>query len=222
MRAAMVQLKGTPAAPGLAAGPLVRIAAAQRPTRKRGAPAAERESLAAAISVAREHLLSLAEKAGSASEEGIVAFQLALLEDEEFTHAAFQAIAAGEPVEVAWELALDAQIADYESSQDAYFRGRAADLADLRDRVLDELLGGERESIPPGAIVFAEDLAPSRFLATDWHSGGLVLNRGGTTSHVAILARARGVPMLVGIDLAGLDKHAEALLDAQTGVLILD
>jgi len=218
----MLQLKGTPAAPGLAAGPLVRIAASQRPTRRRGAPAEEHGSLRAAIGVAREHLLSLADKAGSATEEGIVAFQLALLEDEELTHAAFEAIAAGESAEVAWELALDAQIADYESSQDAYFRGRAADLADLRDRVLDGLLGGARESIPPGAIVFADDLAPSRFLATEWHNGGLVLNRGGTTSHVAILARARGVPMLVGIDLAGVGKHAEALLDAQAGVLILD
>ena len=222
MRAAMVQLKGMPAAPGLAAGPLVRIAAAQRSTRRRGTPAEERKALAAAIGSAQQHLASLADKAGSAAEEGIVAFQLALLEDDELTQAAFEAIAAGEPAEVAWELALDGEIADYESSQDPYFRGRAADLVDLRDRVLDGLLGGVRESIPPGAIVVADDLAPSRFLATEWHNGGLVLNRGSTTSHVAILARARGVPMLVGIDVAGLGKHAEALLDAQAGVLILD
>jgi phosphotransferase system enzyme I (PtsI) len=119
-------------------------------------------------------------------------------------------------------MALELQIADYESSKDGYFRGRAADLRDLRERVLDALLGNRAEEIPAGAIVVADDLAPSRFLATDWTGGGLVLHRSGTTSHVAILARARGVPMLVGIDVNSLDTHSHALLDAHRGELILD
>jgi phosphotransferase system enzyme I (PtsI) len=222
MQAEMLQLTGMPAAPGLAAGPLVRVSAAQRRIRQRGSPAAERAALEKAVHAAGEDLAALAVATAGDAEEGIVAFQLALMEDEELARPAYAAIDAGEAAEVAWELALDAQVADYESSGDEYFRGRAADLRDLRDRVLDILLGGVHEKIPPGAIVVADDLAPSAFLSTDWQSGGLVLNRGGVTSHVAILARARGVPMIVGVDVAQLAGHSQALLDAQKGVLILD
>ena len=53
--------------------------------------------------------------------------------------------------------------------------------------------------IPPGSVVFADDLTPSRFLATDWTGGAIVLANGSPTSHVAMLARARGVPMVVGV-----------------------
>ena len=52
--------------------------------------------------------------------------------------------------------------------------------------------------IPGGAVVCADDLPPSRFLEIDWSGGGgLALLRGSPTSHVAMLARARGIPMVV-------------------------
>jgi phosphotransferase system enzyme I (PtsI) len=116
---------------------------------------------------------------------------------------------------------MGALIEDYETGEDSYFRGRATDLRDLRDRVLGALLGGLEQTIPSGAIVLAEDLAPSRFLAHQWAGGGLVLERGGTTGHVAILARSRGVPMLVGVDLSRVEPCNEALLDAHEGLLVL-
>lgn len=222
MEAMMVRLQGTPAAPGLAAGPLIRLAEARRLARTQESPEAEREALAQAILAAQQDLLALIESVSSDEEEGILAFQLALLDDEELIRPANAAIDIGEAAHSAWHAALELQIADYESSEDLYFRGRAADLRDLRDRVLDSLMGAAANAIPAGAIVVADDLAPSRFLATDWSNGGLVLHRAGTTSHVAILARARGVPMLVGIDGGMLEGHKQALLDAHRGLLILD
>jgi len=69
-------------------------------------------------------------------------------------------IDAGESADKAWRAVLDALIQEYETAQDHYFRGRAADLRDLRDRVLDALLGGPAPSIPSDVIVLAEDLAP--------------------------------------------------------------
>lgn len=218
----MVTLTGTPVAPGLAVGPLVRLAAAARAARPRGTLAQERDALVAAIAAAQKELAALVANTGNADEEGIVAFQIALLEDEELTYPAYAAIEAGEAADAAWRAAMDLQIDDYQSSDDEYFRARAADLRDLHERVLGRLAGHAEEAIPAGAIVVADDLAPTRFLATDWSNGGLVLHRAGTTSHVAILARARGVPMLVGVDAAKLAGHSHALLDAQKGLLILD
>ena len=60
-------------------------------------------------------------------------------------------------------------------------------------------------SVPAGVIVAADDMPPSIFLATDWRDGGLVLRRGSPSSHVAILARSRGVPMIVGVDVDHLE-----------------
>src|SRR3984893_1944149 len=65
-------------------------------------------------------------------------------------------------------------------------------------------------------------MPPSMFLATDWRDGGLVLRRGSPSSHVAILARSRGVPMIVGVDVERLENGTDALLDGDAGLLIID
>ena len=58
----------------------------------------------------------------------------------------------------------------------------------------------DRCRLLPGAIVVADDLTPSRFLALDWSSlGGAALRARQRLIHVAMLARARGVPMVVGL-----------------------
>jgi phosphotransferase system enzyme I (PtsI) len=151
-------------------------------------------------------------------------FQGALLDDDVLAEQAFAAIAEGRAAHDAWQDAMEAEAAGYEASEDEYFRARAADLRDIRDRVLAALAGSDPVAdVPPGAIVAAVDLAPSRFLAIDWSRGGaLVLTAGSATSHVAMLARSRGVPAVVGlgVDLAELAGHA--LVDAHRGVLIVN
>ena len=219
----MMRLAGAPAAPGLAHGPIYRLGAQQRAAREAGTPAEEREALARAMAAARAELGRLAAAGGEGEAAAILQFQIALLEDEALTAPALDDIGRGLAADAAWRAALDAQVADYESAADAYFRGRAADLKDLRDRVLDRLIGAEAATIPPGTIVAADDLAPSRFLAANWQGGGgIVLGRGSATSHLAILARARGIPVVVGIDAPQYEGHAYALLDGQTGELVLD
>ena len=222
MTAEMVRLRGTPVAPGLAFGPLVRLGGTMHVARAHTSRDDERDALVAALAAAQDDLARILAAATNTDEQGIVAFQIALLEDEELTNPAHAAIQAGETADTAWRLAMHVQIEDYTSSDSEYFRARAADLRDLYERVSGHLAGKVVEDIPRGAIVVADDLAPSRFLATDWSDGGLVLHRSGATSHVAILARARGVPMLIGVEAAALDGHSQALLDAHNGLLILD
>jgi len=217
----MLRLAGIPASPGLARGPVFRLQAVERMARRTASTQAERDAIAEAMSAAQRALAVLADQAEDKAAAGILAFQLALLEDDEITGPTRAAIDAGRAADEAWRQVMDALVADYESAEDMYFRGRAVDLRDLRDRVLDVLLGEAEQMIPAGSIVLAEDLAPSRFLAAEWGEGGLVLQRGGATGHVAILARSRGVPMLVGVDLSRVKPCDEALLDAQAGCLVL-
>ena len=225
MAAEPIRLRGRAAAPGLAVGPARASwqgAAVERPYRRlsgRGATAlrSHRRGVGAAFAIWR------AAQDGDGAD--ILEFQIALLEDDELTRPALAAIAAGAPAARAWGQALDAQIADYRAADDPYFRARAADLADLRDRVLRALAGvGEAApSLPDGAIVVAEDLPPSRFLEIDWtRFAGVALTSGSATSHVAMLARARGVPMVVGLGAFPATEGALALLDAEQGEIEID
>src|SRR5205085_2159993 len=153
-----------------------------------GDPTAETAALQDAIASA---LRELARLAGRTEGDGadMLAFQIAMLEDNALAAPALAAIADGVTADRAWCLALDAEIGGYETAEDEHFRARASDLRDIRDRVLGALSGVVAEpGLPAGAIVLAEDLTPSRFLATDWsRGGGIALTRGSASGHVATL-----------------------------------
>ena len=216
------RVEGRSAAPGIAMGPLVRLSAAKPQTRQSRSAAGEREALTDALEASKLDLVGLADKIDDEDAEAILAFQVALLEDENLAAPAFALITDGEVASKAWISAIDPEIASYDQADDPYFRARASDLRDLRDRVLRRLAGEVDQAVPAGVIVAAEDLPPSVFLATDWRDGGLVLRRGSPSSHVAILARSRGVPMIVGVDIDHLESGTDAVLDGDAGVLIVD
>jgi phosphoenolpyruvate-protein phosphotransferase (PTS system enzyme I) len=216
------RVEGRPAAPGIALGPLVRLAAAKHEARQGRAVAEEHQALVDALAASQADLTELAGEVGDEDAEAILAFQIALLEDDNLAAPALARIAGGEAAHRAWGAAMDSEIASYEQADDSYFRARGSDLRDLRDRVLRHLAGEADQGVPPGAVVAADDMPPSTFLATDWRDGGLVLRRGSPSSHVAILARSRAVPMVVGVDIDRLEHGVDALLDGDAGLVIVD
>jgi phosphoenolpyruvate-protein phosphotransferase (PTS system enzyme I) len=218
-----VAYRGRTASIGFSHGPFVRVDTAPNGRRRIGAAKDEELVLRAALLSAGRQIASLANAAGGEAAQ-ILEFQVALLDDDEFLDPIFGAILAGIPADAAWLSTLDAQITDYNSAPDEYLRARSSDLADLRDRVLRTLRGGTNEApkIPHGAVVCADDLPPSQFLEIDWsNGGGLALLRGSPTSHVAMLARARGIPMVVQLGSVSDVAHT-ALLDGEGATLELD
>jgi phosphotransferase system enzyme I (PtsI) len=217
----VVCLRGTPVSPGLARGRLVVLGDEKPlPPRERGSVGEESSRLHAAIVSASAELAALTERAGDAEAQAILAFQVAMLADPVVTAPALAAIEAGAAAEQAWRQAMDLQIREYHEADDLYFRARASDLRDMRDRVLRNLAGADAIAIAPGSIVVAADLPPSRFLEIAWDGGGVALTQGSPNSHVAMLARSRGVPMLIGIEQADLRGHSEALIDTDNAVLV--
>ena len=209
--AAVVCLRGTPVSPGLARGRLVVLADEDPlPSRERGSVDEESSRMHVAIASASAELAALTERAGDSEAQAILAFQVAMLADPVVTEPAFGAIEAGVAAEQGWRTAMDLQIREYHEADDLYFRARASDLRDMRDRVLRTLLGADATAIAPGSIVVAADLPPSRFLEIAWDGGGVALTQGSPNSHVAMLARSRGVPMLIGVEQADLRGHTEA------------
>jgi phosphotransferase system enzyme I (PtsI) len=217
-----IRLSGRAASPGLALGPVVTMAASAAERQPTGDPEREAADLAKAVAAAAAELAALtAEAEGEAAD--ILAFQLAMLEDEALSEGAFHAVEAGIAADRAWREALAAEIGGYKAAEDEYFRARAADLADIRDRVLAHLNGAlGDEAIPEGAVLAGDDLTPSRFLSADWTKGGAIALSGGSpSSHVAMLARARGVPMVVALGETPA-AHAAALVDGDRGIVVFD
>jgi phosphotransferase system enzyme I (PtsI) len=188
---------------------------------RKGSVEEETLRLREAIGAASAELASLMERCADADAETLLAFQVEMLSDPVVVDPAVDAIAAGEDAAAAWRAAMELQIREYHEAQDLYFRARASDLRDLRDRVLRRLAGEASMSVVQGSIVVGTDLAPSRFLEIDWRGGGIALTEGSPNSHVAMLARSRGVPMLIGLERADLNGHAEALLDSENGMLVV-
>ncbi len=219
---AEVRVKGLAASPGYAAGPVVVVPQVAARRVATGDPGREGAALTAAIATAASELAAVVGAAeGDAAD--ILGFQVALLDDDALAEPAFAAIAGGQAADIAWRMALDAEIAGYEAADDEYFRARSADLMDIRDRVLAHLSGRSGTAdIPPGGILAADDLPPSRFLAGDWTKGGaILLGSGSPSSHVAMLARSRGVPMIVGLGGGLAMLRGEVLVDARRGEAIV-
>ena len=82
-----------------------------------------------------------------------------------------------------------------------------------------------RRDLANQPIVIVDELTPSHFLEIDWsRAAGAATYSGSPASHVAMLARAQGVPMLVQLacDSNALAEGTEAILDAEGGRLVLD
>jgi phosphotransferase system enzyme I (PtsI) len=215
--------RGRVASSGIAIGPAfpLRAQATSVGSNVRVPGDADSESVALRAAIAAA-IADLNDLIATASEDaaGILEFQSAMLEDEALSEPAFATIADGVNADDAWRRALEDQIADYQASDDDYFRGRVADLCDMRDRVLRHLLGEASLAIPPGAILVGEDLTPSLFLSQDWGQGGAIaLSKGSPSSHVAMLARMRRVPMIVGLDIDPnkIQPGTTVIVDAEDG-----
>ncbi|AOO81474.1 putative PEP-binding protein [Bosea vaviloviae] len=215
------RLPGLAASSGLAFGPAVTFRAVGELRRAKGSVATEKQALADAVAAALQAVTALA---GSLEGEAadIVGFQVALLEDDALTESAYAAIDRGMPADMAWRQAMAEEIAGYDISEDLYFRARSADLADICDRVLRQLFDlPELAGAPPGAVILAQDLPPSAFLGIDWsRGGGIVLGSGSPSSHVAMLARGRSVPMVVGIGSEWEAVSGTVIVDGVAGLVL--
>ncbi|MBX9874153.1 MAG: phosphoenolpyruvate--protein phosphotransferase [Beijerinckiaceae bacterium] len=107
---------------------------------------------------------------------------------------------------------------------DPYLRERLHDLDDLANRLLRTLVGKAngvaREEMPENAILIARSMGPAALLDYDRaHLRGLVLEEGGPTSHIAIVARALGIPAVGEIvnSTALIQSGDAVIVDGQAG-----
>jgi len=222
-------LHGVCAAPGLVGGPLFRLNAINLPADAGNHdPLQQQQVLDTALTQVRNEIdatLAQAKKHRNADEEAIFAAHLALLEDPALLDAAQRSIEQGCAATHAWSQSIDVQCEMLQHTGSALLAERANDLRDLKQRVLRALLGEAwHYDVPAGAIVAAHELTPSDLLQLSAQGvAGLCMAEGGATSHVAILARGKGLPCMVALGSALLDQRQgqAVVLDADGGRLEL-
>jgi phosphocarrier protein FPr len=191
-----------------------------------GDPAAELARLDAARAAARSDVedarTHIAEQAGAA-EAAIFDAHLLLLDDAALLGPAREGIEAGRSAAAAWSASAEAAANVYRGLDDQYLQERAADVDDVAGRVLRHLAGETAQAgIAEAGILVARDITPGDAAALDRSLvQGLAVARGGATSHAAILARALGIPAVVGLGEAvlGLADGTPLVLDGQAGTL---
>ncbi|MFH1447176.1 MAG: phosphoenolpyruvate--protein phosphotransferase [Chloroflexota bacterium] len=214
-------LKGIPAAPGLAQGKIVIVAnqALAIPDHAIDDVEGEISRLEKARQIAKSEILELKEtvKSGSASNEAeIFEAHSMIIDDLSLIQIANKDISCGKNAEAAWMKAIEFFAQQMEAIPDETLASRALDIRDVGRRVLQHLLGVENDAaqLETPAIIVGRDLSPSDTVSLDKK---LVLAfctaEGGPTSHTAILAKAFGLPAVVGL--------GEDLLDIPAGTYIM-
>lgn len=115
----------------------------------------------------------------------------------------------------------------FAAMDDAYMQGRAADVKDVSERVLDILCGVDSglEDMTEPCIIAADDLAPSETVQLDKSKVlGFATMYGSSNSHTAILARTMNIPAVIGLgeELRKEYSGKEAVIDGFTGTLYID
>ncbi len=221
-------LRGVCASPGSAFGQVVQVTEPQLIIPEVGGAAAlEHAALARGLLAATEALQTLQAKAGGSAQAQIFRAHQELLEDPTLLEQAHALLAEGKSAAFAWNSATVATAKLFQGLGSALLAERAADLADVGQRVLKLILGIQDSTwdLPERAILIAEQLTPSQTASLDTRKVlGFVTVGGGATSHVAILARALGLPAICGapVHVLALANGKQVLLDADKGELHLD
>ncbi|MFO2463751.1 phosphoenolpyruvate--protein phosphotransferase [Pseudomonas sp. 15FMM2] len=220
-------LRGVCASPGSAFGQVVQVAEPELIVIELGGgEVLERAALERALQHAAEALISLQASVGGVQKEIFRAHQ-ELLEDPTLLEHARELLAQGKSAAFAWNQATLATVKLFQGLGSTLLAERAADLADVGQRVLKLILGINDSAwdLPEQAILIAEQLTPSQTASLDTRKVlGFVTVGGGATSHVAILARAMRLPAICGVpgQVLHLANGKQVLLDADKGELHLD
>jgi phosphotransferase system, enzyme I, PtsP len=189
----------------------------------------ELEHLRAAVETLRSSLDELLEHGdvveGGEHREVLEAYRL-FAYDRGWVHKLEEAVMTGLTAEAAVERVQSDIRARMLRQTDPYLRERLHDLDDLANRLMRQLTGRDhapsRESLPENAILVARSMGPAALLDYDRKRlRGLILEEGGPHSHVAIIARALGIPAIGEIDNAtgSVDPGDAVIVDGSTGDL---
>ncbi|HTE44408.1 MAG TPA: phosphoenolpyruvate--protein phosphotransferase [Gemmatimonadaceae bacterium] len=231
------KLRGIPASPGIAVGPVHLLKWEIPEVRHRIIPDEaipnEIRHLHDVLDRAKERLIQIGERVAQqagAQEAAIFDVQRSILDDNELITSVEALIRQNLGAEKAFEIVMFEWTQRFARAAHPMLRERVGDLKDIEIRVLTLLLDlpdHDPVDLPKGAnaILVTHDLTPSLTVQLDRDAiAGIATDAGTRTSHVAILARSLGLPAIVGLRIATqeLTGRETAILDGSSGMLAIN
>lgn len=227
------ELRGVAASEGLAMGPAFGffppVIDQKNQTILPDAIPAELVRLEQAFATVQARMNASLEAAGLASSDrGIIAALKDIASDDDLVDSARKLVEGGMDAVSAIIGATSRIASDFASLDDPYLNARADDMNAVGRQICLALLGQndvDLDGIPQGSILIADDIgawdlarAPLKRIV------GIVCGRGGATSHVAIIARAHGIPAVLGLglDVQQLKTINTIAIDGHTGHIFKD
>ncbi|GAB1260723.1 phosphoenolpyruvate--protein phosphotransferase [Aurantivibrio plasticivorans] len=163
----------------------------------------------------------------SPEEQALFDAYASMLDDKTLVTEVIETIRAGHCAAYAWAEVILGHVRKFSSMDDPYLRERAADVRDLGRRVLAHLeeSATENREYPKLAVLVGEELTASQLgEVPEDQLAGIVSVKGSHNSHVAILARAMGIPTIVGaVDLPYKQmEDRELVVDGYNGIVYSD
>jgi phosphoenolpyruvate-protein phosphotransferase len=217
---------GVPGAPGIGVGVALRErSSAPRPATPGSRPVEEeRLRLTGALEAATQATQALLADDDPFCD--IFRAQQTMLEDLSLLESLRQGVADGASTEDAVTSVFSALERRFDSMGSSFAAERHADVADVRDRILGALGAGEGAPLPQDlgqqVVLILGEATPSRMATLDRERvAAVVSGRGGPTSHAAIVARGRGIPLVFAASRLtdGLDDGQLLLVDGRTGII---
>lgn len=217
-------LSGSAASPGISMAPAFRLQADKMEYEKDAQdPKAEANLLSTALTEAARQLDELRAnlKSRAPDEAAILRAQKQLLKDELVLTDSEKFIESGKTAAWSFHEAIDRQVAVLKTVDNERLKARIADLQDVRDRVLALMVPTASAADYPQTnfILVATDLTPSQTAGLHGLKvRGICTELGGPNSHMAILARALGIPAVVGLGegkLENVEDGESILVDPQ-------
>ncbi|RZU99707.1 phosphoenolpyruvate--protein phosphotransferase [Spiribacter vilamensis] len=181
--------------------------------------AAEEAAFASALEAARDDLRALAARMEGqvpAAEQQLFDVYLQMLDGDSLRQRVHAHIRDGHWAPFAVRLTIAEHARRFEAMDDAYLRERASDLRDVGRRLLTRLLALEEadQPLPEQTILVGEEVSASQLVEIPTERlAGVVSAGGSANSHIAILARALGVPAVMGVrELPVHGLHGRALI----------
>ncbi|MEM7078012.1 MAG: phosphoenolpyruvate--protein phosphotransferase [Pseudomonadota bacterium] len=217
------RFKGVAGSPGIAIGravvmhPVVNLDAV--PEREAESPTVELILLDRALDSVRRDLGRISEEfANSLPEQELALFDayLHMLDENALAGDIRARIQEGQWAQGALKQVIREHVARFDAMEDPYLRERGADVKDLGQRVLAYLqdIRDKKSQFPRNTVLVGDEVTPAMLANVPSEQlAGIVAINGSSTSHVAILARAMGIPAVMGaLDLPAYDLEGETLL----------
>lgn len=223
-------LRGQPGAPGVAVGKAYLLDSLwdieKVPDKHCDSSADEQERFLDAVKLVKQSVTEMIDNLNDnlpSADSAIFSAYLMMLDSDSLIGSTLDHIREGNWAPGALRETVMEHIRIFDEMEDAYLRERAEDVRDLGQRILHVLLGEHKaKKYPKNTILVGEEVSASMLAEVPpKRLRGVVSVRGSRTSHTAILARALGVPAVMGVEDIPLSQidDCEMIADGYSGVV---